>query len=88
MTEKKEDRYFYVSYAADSKILSHNGQKNGVYSYVVLGAKNGSYINHGEAIRAIISQGKHINPVILNIIELSKEDFEWFIMDMSKKKGK
>lgn len=67
-----KNRYFYLPYLALSKIT----QKE-VYSNVCLRTEGG-FINHEIAIKTILSLNKHYNPVILNIIEMTKEEFEQF----------
>lgn len=68
----ERNRYFYLPYIALSKIT----QKE-VFSNICLRTEGG-YINHDIAIKTILSLNKHYNPVILNIIEMSKEEFEQF----------
>lgn len=66
-------RYFYLPYIATSRITKQN-----TYSNVCLRVPDGKYINHDIAIKTILQMNKHFNPVILNIIEMTEQEWNDF----------
>ena len=77
------NRYFYIAYVAKKRTdIPRIGIKyNEIFSNICLRVPDGKYLNHKIALKTITEMNKHYNPVILNIIEMTEEQFSQFSDD-------
>ena len=81
------NRYFYIAYVAQRKTLGSNQLiiYKEIFSNICLRIPDGKYLNHKIALKTITEMNQHYNPVILNIIEMTEEQFSQFSDDQKFK---
>lgn len=81
------NRYFYIAYVAEKRtdIPTIGIKYKEIFSNICLRVPDGKYLNHKITLKTITEMNQHYNPVILNIIEMTEEQFSQFSDDQKFK---